>query len=387
LMKFMVLGLMVFSPVSSLLSMSFLHLPLALPELFFLPFYFLLQKKIRSVQLKSRSVFKVIYLLIIMLLCALFSANFSLFAILSNARAWLYLFLSFCIFRYDNDITYDDILYLALGSIIGWGVVCLYTINRFILFGDYHVSVTYGLMLSLPLFYSIAIYKKEKVLLMIGFIMTMVIIIFSGTRRVILVTTLSIIVPLIVVALIRKKNIFLYSIASLIVFVVVYTTVPTIENVVKEISPHLHFRLFTRTESLITGGLEASDDLGRLGIITSTYDEMLKSCLPNGFISMQTATDDNTGHYNDYPFSMLMWIFSWPLAFLILLYAIIITMKNIRVVIKTEALPPLVSTVCLLTILFLLFLDGSFLTYAYATPITGAVLAISVKTAKQRHYN
>ena len=39
-------GFIVFSPISSKISMNILNLPLALPEILFLPFYFYLKKRI-----------------------------------------------------------------------------------------------------------------------------------------------------------------------------------------------------------------------------------------------------------------------------------------------------------------------------------------------------
>ena len=385
-MLFTMLGLVVFSPVSSILSMSFLHLPLALPELFFLPFCFLLRRKFCSVKIKVRVISNAAFLFTVLLLCAIFSATFSLFAILSNARAWIYLLLFFCLFRYDNDITLEDFKYLAVGSLIGWTGACLFNINNFILVGDYHINVTYGLMLSLPLFYSIVIYKKEKSLLTLGLILTMIIIIFCGTRRVILIATISIFTSILIIGIIKKKSILLYTLITCFAIILINTAMPVIENVVQEISPHLHFRLFTRTKTLINEGVEASQDDVRFSILSSTYEEMEKSCLPNGFISMQTDSDKSIGHYNDYPLTMLMWIFSWPIAFLILLYIMKITAKNIKAALKTGELPPFISSICLLTMLLLLFLDGSFITYAYATPITGALLGLSIKTANNVNY-
>lgn len=383
---FTMMGLVVFSSISSILSQSFLHLPLALPELFFLPFCILLRKKFWSTKLKNKAVINSAFLFVILLICAILSAKFSLYAILSNARTWLYLLLFFCLFRNDNDITSKDFMYLAFGSLIGWTVACFFNINRFMLTKNYYdsINITYGLMLSLPLFFSIAIYKGEKFLLTLGFILTAIIIILCGTRRVILVAALAIIASIIIIGIIKKKSMLKYALVTSIIVFIGYAALPVIENVVEEISPHLHYRLFTRTETLINEGAEASQDNIRFGILSSTYEEMEKSCLPNGFISMQTDVDEGIGHYNDYPLTMLMWIFSWPIAFLILLYIISITVKNIKIATKTGELQPFVSAVCLLVMLLLLFLDGSFIVYAYAAPITGALLGLGVKTAKLR---
>ena len=384
---FLFLGLIVFSPVSSFLSMKILHLPLALPELFFLPFFILLREKIKSIKIPSNAIVNVTFLFMLLLSFALISASFSLFAILSNARAWLYLLLAFCLFRNDNNITYDDFLYLAFGAIIGWAIICLVNINNFIHGGSYKITITYGLMLSLPLFYSITIFKHKKRMLLVGIVLTIVIIVFCGTRRVILVAALSVVASVLILGMLKIKSLLRYTLIGIVLVFTISAVMPIIENTVKEISPHLYFRLFTRTEALINEGIDASQDTERFNILSSTYDEMEKSFLPKGFISMQTDTDDNVGHYNDYPLTMLFWIFSWPIGIIILFYLIKITSKNIKIAIKTKEEPPFVCAVCIIIIILLLFLDGSFITYAYATPITGALLGMAIKNANKKKYN
>ena len=382
------MGLIVFSPVSSFLSLEILHLPLALPELFFLPFFILLREKFKSIKIPSYAIVNVMFLFMLLLSFALISASFSLFAILSNARAWLYLLLSFCLFRNDNNITYDDFLYFAFGSIIGWAVICLVNVVNFIHWGDYKISITYGLMLSLPLFYSITIFKYRKSMLLAGIVLTVVIIVFCGTRRVILVTALSVVASVLIMGILKMKNLLRYILIGIALIFTISALMPIIENAVNDISPHLYFRLFTRTEALINEGIDASQDTERFNILSSTFDEMEKSYLPRGFISMQTDTDDNVGHYNDYPLTMLFWIFSWPVALIILFYLIIIMLKNIKIAIKTKKEPPFVCAVCIIIIILLLFLDGSFITYAYATPITGALLGMAINnTNKKKIYN
>ena len=162
-------------------------------------------------------------------------------------------------------------------------------------------------------------------------------------------------------------------------FVGITAMLPRIEEGIKELSPHLHYRLFTRTEALAEGTKDEGD-MTRINLISSTYEEMDKSCLPNGFISMQTSTDD-VGRYNDYPIIMLFWIFSWPLALIILLYFAVILFKNFGKYSKTRNSLTFISLISLTVIFALIFFDGSFLTYAYATPITGALLGMAIKNS------
>lgn len=377
---FLIMGVLVFSPMSSIISINILHLPLALPEVLLVPFIFLLKDKFKSLRIKQRALLNACLAWLFLLIFALLASKFSLFAILSNARAWLYLFLFFGIFINYNEITNDDMLNLAFGSIIGWAIACYFNINRFMARGDYHIFITYGLMLSLPLFYSIAILKSRKMLFLIGIVLNIVIIMLCGTRRVILVTALSIISAILIQGIHKKKNLFLYIVFSVTLFVGITAMLPTIEEGIKELSPHLHYRLFTRSEALAEGGTVDEGDVGRLRFIASTYDEMDESCFPHGFISMQTSTDD-VGRYNDYPIIMLFWIFSWPLTFIILFYFVVIFFKNFSVYVKTKKSAPFISVICLLVMFALIFFDGSFFTYAYATPITGALLGMAKKNS------
>lgn len=373
------MGALVFSPMSSTISIYILHLPLALPEVLLVPFIFLLKNKFKSLRIKPSALLNAVLAWVFLLIFALFAGEFSLFAILSNARAWFYLFLFLKIFMNDNDITHDDFFYLTFGSIIGWAIACYFNINRFIAEGDYHIFITYGLMLSLPVFYSIAILKSRKILFLVGFALNLVIIMLCGTRRVILVTVLSIVAAILMQGIHKKKNLFMYMVIGVGLFVGITAMLPTIEEGIEELSPHLHYRLFTRTEALAEGTKDEGD-MGRVNLIKSVYDEMDKSCFPNGFISMQTSTDD-VGRYNDFPIIMLFWIFSWPLTFIILFFFIVILFKNFSKYVKTKKNAPFISIISLLVMFTLLFFDGSFLTYAYATPITGALLGMAIKNS------
>ena len=378
-LMFLIMGVLVFSPMSSIISINKLHLPLALPEVLLVPFLFLLKDKFKSLHIKPRALLNTVLAWTFLLVFALLSSKFSLFAILSNARVWLYLFLFIGIFMNDNDITDNDIFYLAFGSIIGWAAACYFNINRFIAESDYQIFITYGLMLSLPLFYSIAILKSKKLFFLIGFVLNIVIIILCGTRRVILVTALPIVAAILIQGIHKKKNLLMYIAIGVGLFVGITAMLPRIEEGIKELSPHLHYRLFTRTEALAEGTKDEGD-MTRVNLISSTYEEMDKSCLPKGFISMQTATDD-VGRYNDYPIIMLFWIFSWPLALIILFYFAVILFKNFGKYVKTRNNSSFISLISLMVMFALIFFDGSFLTYAYATPITGAMLGMAIKNS------
>ena len=380
---FMIMGLLVFSPMSSIISIDILRLPLALPEALLVPFLFLLKDKFKSLRIKRHTLYNVFFACFLLFFFALLAGEFSLFAILSNARVWFYLFLFLGIFQNANEITNDDMLYFAFGSIIGWTIACYFNINKFMAVGDYRIFITYGLMLSLPLFYSIAVLNGKKKLILIGIALNIVIIMLCGTRRVILVTALSIVAAMIIQGIHKKKNLFMYFIIGVTLLVGFTTMLPTIEESIKELSPHLHYRLFTRTKALAEGDFGDEGDMARFNFIASTFDEMENSCLPNGFISMQTSTDD-VGRYNDYPVIMLFWIFSWPLTFIILFYFLKILLRNFRKYVKTNETAPFVSVVSLLVMFALILIDGSFLAFGYATPVTGAMLGMAIKNSKSR---
>src|SRR5690554_3069317 len=114
-------GFIVFSPLSSFLSLTLLKLPIAIPEFFFIPFYFRL-RKIFDLSINKKTFAIGVYILLFLFALGLLVGIYPLISLLSTFRGYIYLIIVFSIFKnkYIPDIKY--IVYIALGSTVGWAV-------------------------------------------------------------------------------------------------------------------------------------------------------------------------------------------------------------------------------------------------------------------------
>lgn len=384
---FFIMGFIVFSPFSSVISFNYLHLPISLPEVLFIPFCFLLKKKIKSFRINKTSLVLMLCLFIFLLLISLLLKQYSYYAIFADARVWLYLFIAYLVFVNENNIEMNDIMYLSLGSLFGWLYVSIMGFSSSI--GASDSAITYGLMLSIPMFVTLAYSMNYSIIIAIGVMVILIIFVFAAIRRIIPVFIFTILITFILSMLSKKKRYSIKKIITLVLFIIigiiVYSIYPLIREYIREMSPSLYVRVFLRTEHFITGGIDASGDNVRFENILNTWELIKGSLFPQGFISAQTGTDKGTGIYNDYPLSQLLYIFSVWGTIIILYFFFIIIIKNIILYIKLSSPEYLLSSVTLLTMFILLFIEGTFLIYPYATPITGMMLGLAVRYSK--NYN
>ena len=377
---FILMGMFVLSPLCSELTIKYLHLPFAAPELLFIPFYYLLD--FNTLKLNKKVFFGLFILIVLLFIFAVLAGEFSLFAILSNARVWLYLFITLSLYI-DNNIDYEYLMFLSYGSLLGWAIICYlnFGLQGSLAGGDF--IVTYGVMLSIPIFIVLVFYLNNRFLLVSGIFLISIIIALAGIRRVMVIVAISLIVYAIIVSSKNKMVFFRFLFfisSSAIIFIIV---LPMIENAIKDVSHDLHYRVFTRTQNFITDGFSSNSDQLRLKNFEDFYNNFWNYTLPNGFISHNTS-NDNVGYFNDFPLLQLCWIFGWPLAFFFVLYFAFIMIKNYYLYNKYKNVKHLVSFISILIILVMLFLEGAFLTFVYATPMTGFTLANAINNARSK---
>ena len=95
--------------------------------------------------------------------------------------------------------------------------------------------------------------------------------------------------------------------------------------------------------------------------------------------------DNGAGFLNDFPLYQLNWIFSWPIVFLILFYISRVLFNNLRKYNRKNDEVAFVSVNCIMVMFMLLFLEGTYIEYPYATPITGVLLGRAMLNS--RHSN
>ena len=180
-------GFIVFSPISSKITMNILKLPLALPEILFLPFYFYLKKRIDLTI--NKKVFLIGLFIITFLLAISFLVdNYPPTSVLSTARGYFHMLLSFSIFRNKEIKNINYIMFLAFGSTIGWLFANLLFLNELINnLSFYKTLAVYGNMIMLSLAMSIPIIFKKSKYVFFALIGGLSLSFSAGTRRQIII--------------------------------------------------------------------------------------------------------------------------------------------------------------------------------------------------------
>ena len=377
----LLMGALCFSTLTTKLSQDYLHLPLTLPELFFIPLYLLLRDRFKNLKLEKNTFAVLLILLLFLVLWGLIWGQFGVTSILSAARGFLYLFFFYTIFK-NKKTKYDEetIILICFGSIIGWFITS--RMNMRILIDTQDAAQDYGNMLSVALFMMFTIMQKRWRLFAIGFIMILAICIFSGIRRVILVTLLAFVIPVLLQILVNKKSIIRQLLLASIVIVPIVIAIPIVKGTVEDLSPVLYYRLFEKTEKTMAGESEVSDDF-RKSMIKDFISSPSEYFIPRGMISTHTTRDKGVGTFMDVPITALSYMFSAPIALIIVL---VFLFRSIKCVLFFKNRNDVSAGVygAMGGILFvLLFVEGSFLMYPFITPFTGLCLGRFIYYSKQ----
>lgn len=373
------MGIIVFSPFSSNITLDILHLPMSFPELLSFPFCIFLWSNIKRVKINKHSFALLMGLMLLLIVFAVLIGTYSLFAILGAARAYFWIFLFYCVFKSNsNPFSLNDLAFISLGSIAGWFISSLFSL-RTLLQSLVEYEAVYGAMLSMPIFLSFCYIKKKYNLLVIGLILIVLVIVTSGIRRLIAVVLLSLLVMSLLSIIAKPKRIIKISSMLGVLIIGLFLSLPLLKETMKETSHSLYHRVFERSETYLQGDVDDSDT-GRLQDIFDLFEtSYLYIVPPRGFVSRQTATDKGAGDFNDLPLKELFWTFSLPGALFIIFYYYRRTMIHYRRFIKTQNEESFVIITYMVVMFALLFMEGTFLAYPYATPITGACLGLADK--------
>lgn len=380
---FFLLGFFVFSSLSSTIVQTYLHFPISLPEMLFVPFVFLLWNKFTSVKFKAKDFVITIGILIALLLIGIVCGEFPLYSMLATSRSWFYLLILFFAFSRNNKINSDDLMWLAFGSVLAWFVDSVVNYRQLIggVLLDEQV-VTFGLMLAVPVLISTAIYKSRYLLLLVSIVVISMTVVFAGIRRLLVVALLSIFVSVLLSAFKRKKNAFSFFIIGLIVVSLFRISYPVISEYVEVNSPVMYYRVFARTESFLEfGSSDSNGDQSRMNHFDRFFDDFLDHTIPYGMVSSNTR-DKLAGVFNDFPLYQLNWIFGWPTTLGMLLYFGFVLLRNMRKFSNYNDEVAFVSANSIIVMFMLLFLEGTYIEYPYATPFTGLLLGRACLNSK-----
>jgi hypothetical protein len=366
-------GFIVFSPLSSVITMDIMRLPLALPELLLIPFLVIWHKKILRLTF-NRSIIWLFVFFVILLVISLLLHNFRPSSILSTSRGYLYMLLSFAVFKGENKISVYDIMLVSFGSVLGW---CFISIGRFIeISHGIHMEgsfTSYGNLVTLALLVIISIVTNNRKFTLWAIITGLILTFTTGLRRQIVIFVISLFLSL----LFRFKDRIAKSIKTLIVVAILLLAFiagyKPITGFVKEKAPVIYFRVVVRTEQFITGKYAVSDQYRK-----KTFDNYLKNIseyyFPRGFVSKRTMQDKTAGLYMDFPIIELSYMLGIFILALFLISFFYYLVKHFIYFMRDDNKESLIWAISGTVLLALFFLEGTNLNYAYITPFTGMVL-------------
>lgn len=364
-------GFFVFSPFSSILIMDMLGLPVSLPEILFLPFLFLLKKRY---SFSSPGIFRalIFFLIWLSMICiSIITGNFSLFTILASSRTYLLIIISFLIFSRENNVSLDDVMYISLGATFGWLVSSIYDISSY-LAGNSDVISRTGNLLAIPLLISISIYRKNYKVLTLAILLCLAVSITAGMRRQIVVFLMSLFLSYLFMSIGSVKR-FIKQTLAFIMFVTVFIFfLPQIQNSIKENIPILYYRVFVKTEKLLSGKTGSTGDNIRVNQISNLKTELKDYILPHGFVSRRTE-EDGTGGFIDFPLSELFYTFGVFFTILLLIFIIFMTYCSFYYALQGNK-DGIIFVMLSIIMLMLLFLEGTYISSTYVAPYTGYCL-------------
>ena len=377
-------GVIALSPLSSYLSITLLHFPLNPVELFLLPFIYVL---IKQFHIRFYFAHLAIFLFFLIELCllGLLNPEYTTKGVLSTARTYLLMGVCFLAAFNNPDFDLEKVEWLAWGSVAAW---VFFSINFYFEFiPDLTIAesgITYGNTLAGCFLIFSTAFRRKKVGFSLIVIAVILLSLFAGLRRAIIVFVFS-------GLLIALFFVFRFKIMELLVTLCIasaaFFTFMNSEDYIKENYPELHFRVYVKTFRLAGEevGLEDDSDEKRKEFYISLLDDPKKRLVPRGFVSKQTLEDDTTGIFIDCPTHEFVYTLGWPLFLLLLFFYCSNVLHLLMDYIRTKEVEKAILFCVGCSFLFLLLLDGMVLSFIYIVPLTGCLMGMiySDKKIKQ----
>lgn len=368
--NFLIVGLLMSSFATELFHI--IGIP-TMPELVTLPILYRHRKYFQFERAFAVKFNNLILFTLLLLICALINAQFSISAILSTARAY---FLMGLFFIYGTILKRDKIVYeiiniILIGSLVGWFIV---NIGKF--FGIFQMGddmVTYGNMLAISTLTAITLMSEKKAWVVI---LTLLAILFvaltSATRRTLFVIVLSFGLSYIF-NIFRDRSIKRQVPVILFICLLIYSFV-RIDSYIEENYPILYRRVFIKTTEFFSSDASMTEDETRQDNFKVISDNLFNLLLPRGFVSLRTNEQGWLGIFIDSPLYQLCYTFGLVPIFLFFISYIGKITKLVIKYVKTRDLEIGIYLVPAISVLLLVLLDSTFICWSYAAPTTGFVL-------------
>jgi len=367
------MGFIVFSPFSTFLIMRILGFSLSLPEILLIPFVFLFRKRFHfeNIKLLRYAIFFIFWLSLIFI--SIIADNYSLKEILGSSRSYFTLGIAYLLFSKDNNFTLNGVMFVSLGSILGWIFTSFFATFDF-LSGNSSVIAEIGNMLAIPLLISISVLTKRNKILLISIVLCIILSLIAGMRRQILVFVVSLVLSYGFSLFFSRKKDFLRKMFFLLIFIITFLLLlPLVTKFLQENNPLLYYRVIEKTQMTFSGSADDAGDGSRIENMQARFKNFEQYIIPRGFVTRQTLDDKSGGGYIDFPLSELLYTFGIFGATLILIVLIIFIHRcYVRANITNNE--SVIFVIIGIIMFMLLFLEGTFLSSSYTTPFTGYCL-------------
>jgi len=370
-MVFFLMGMIVFSSLSSAITQKILNFPIALPELLFLLFYVSFGKIIRAKFYLTKSALNLLLTWGLLISIGIYFNEMRFYGILSTARPYLYLIISYCLFSKVKEVNYENVYYVCLGSLVGWLFTAVYFfVYQFSIVTD-EVSGVNGNMIAVAILMACSVLLKPKTTLPI-LLLVMVVYFSSTLRRLLVVIAVSLLGSLLFYIRISKIKTMVFLFALFIAGSFFLSNKDIVSDFLDQRTPLVKYRTITKIELLFSNpvGIE----IQRTIFIRNFFDKIEDYILPRGFVSKQISRDPTLGEYIDFPFQEITYTLGLFGASILLL---IILWELYKVCVREITNPSIEQEIIIVTTIIcfiLLFLEGTFISHAYITPFTGFVL-------------
>lgn len=379
------LGFIVFSPLSSYITITLLHLPISLPELLFIFFIPFIRRNFKFTNLRFKSFFIAVSLWCLLLLISIWVGKYRIYDLVGTARTYLYIFIFFVLFSGKTNFGLSQIAVVSLGGIIGWLTNASIMFLTLTMLGG-KSAVAYGPNLCIPLAFGFYIFTKKAKLAYSILLIAIIIGIIGSLRRVFAVTILTALFTYIYLLFTKPSSWLRMSVFIALVLALFSFIFPILEQSFKSNYFDLYVRVILKTQNLLSGDTN-SGDLARLQFADKFISELGDTLLPKGFVSKQTASISDIGYFNDFPLLELSHTFGSFITIAILGYFIFTSFRVISRI-RFGFIPQYNFALVLsyLIIIVLLALEGSFLSYPYMALYTGFSLGSLQREAKLTYH-
>lgn len=366
------------SPLSTYILMNILHFPSAIPEIIYFPLFYFYKNLLGISYFYKKKTFTMLFISIfiwfLLLIISFLIGNYSVMSVLTTARAYLYIIIVATYFykSHVNEHFYSSVMTISIGSLLGWIFMAIMNVSLILTTtNEIGSTATYGNMLAISFLISISLLKNRNNIFFIGLILSIIISITASLRRQISVSFASLILSFLFLWFTKtnSKSLIVIFISIILLFI----SMPFIETTVETISPVMHRRIFIKSEMLLSGNTDASDDI-RFQYFKKVIDDSDNLLLPHGFVSKQTHLYPEVGIFVDCPLYEILYTFGLILVFPFTIFFLYRMAYQLRMFLFKKNINSAIFFIAGTILIFLLFIEGTYITFTYISPFTGVAL-------------